>query len=436
MPPHGGRNAIVGAFFISAVALTVVVAAILSDLSAALTPTRSYIVRFELFYNAGMLAPGAEVRVGGIKVGSVDRVELAEEQGAEGVDVFIEVHDDLVLRSDAIARLEIPILGTGTVVNFISTGQGQPIAQGDRISGLPSPGLLAQTGLSDEDLENIQRSIASLADASERISRIVQEVEPNVSDAVDGLNLTIEDAMAISEDLRERLPRIGNQVEGALTDVRDSVEVWTGLAERLDERTVELAAVIESARATIDDNRPSIDRVLADLADITSRTNEEIVPGAIETIENARRASDEAVLLASDARNLLQAETPGIRRAMANLRLASDQAKLTMIEVRRSPWRLLQRPSTRELEGELIYDASRSFAQAASDLRVASESLIALSTDEEGPLDAGGRQQAIERLHEELSSSFARYRAAEQDLLDRAMRLGAEDTTDPDSSSR
>lgn len=434
MPASGGRNAIVGAFFITAVALAVVVAAILSDLGDALTPTRRYVVRFELFYNAGMLAPGAEVRVGGIKVGSVERVELAEQDGAESVDVVIEVQEDLELRSDAVARLEIPLLGTGTVINFISTGQGDPIAEDQPIAGLPSPGLLAQTGLSDDDLENIQRSITAMADASERISRIVQEVEPGVSEAVSGLNLTIEQAREIADDLRERLPRVGDQVEGTLTDVRDSVEVWTGLAERLDERAVELAAVIESARSTIDDSRPTIDRVLVDLAEITSQTNEQMMPDAIETIENARRASDEAALLASDARSLLQAETPGIRRALANLRLASDQAKLTMIEVRRSPWRLLQRPSTRELEGELIYDASRSFAQAASDLRVASESLIALSTDEQGPVDAAGRQQAIERLHEELRSSFARYRAAEQELLDRALRLGAGEAAGPEAS--
>ncbi len=436
MPAPGGRNAIVGAFFISAVALTVVVAAILSDIGAALTPTKQYVVRFDLFDNAGVLAEGAEVRVGGIRVGSVERLELADDGQSDAVDVFIEVDDELVLRRDAVARLEIPLLGTGTVINFISTGQGEALTSDDRLAGLPSPGLLAQTGLSDDDLENIQRSITALADSSERISRIVQNVEPEVGQAVDGINATIGDARAIAEDLRGRMPRIGEQVEGALADVRDSVEVWTGLAERLDERTVELAAVIESARSTIDDNRPNLDRVIADLADITSRTREEIMPAAIETVDNARLASGDAAELAAETRSLLAAETPGVRRAMANLRLATDQAKLTMLEVRRSPWRLLQRPSTRELEGELIYDSTRAFAQAASDLRAASESLIALSTDEEGPVDAAGRQQAIERLQEELASSFARYRAAEQNLLDRALQLGAGESAGPSATAR
>ena len=43
--------------------------------------------------------------MGGIRVGSVERLELAEDGQADAVDVFIEVDDDLVLRRDAVARL-------------------------------------------------------------------------------------------------------------------------------------------------------------------------------------------------------------------------------------------------------------------------------------------------------------------------------------------
>lgn len=428
MPPPGGRNAIVGAFFIAAVALAVIVTAILSDLTSALASTTRYVVRYELSHNAGLLATGAEVRLGGMKIGSVSEIRQGE---GDHLDVLIDVDSDLVLHENAIVRLEVPVLGTGTVVNFISVGTGQRAAEGARFMGRPSPGLLAQTGLNDEDMENIRRSIESLAITSARVSRILEDVEPQVGEAVEGINAALKDTQAITGSLRERLPRVGDQLETVLADVRSSVDVWTGLATRLDERTIELAAVIESVRDTIDTNRPNIDRVLADLADIAERTNGEMLPAAIETVENARTASAEGAQLVADARALFDAETPGIRRTSANLRLASDQAKLTMLEVRRSPWRLLQRPSTRELEGELIYDATRSFAQAASDLRAASESLISLSTDERGPVDIPGRQRAIEELHEQLMSSFSRYRAAEQELLDRALNLGAGESAGP-----
>lgn len=426
MPSPGGRNAIVGAFFIVAITLTVAVTAILSDLASALTPTNEYVVRFGLVENAGILAEGAEVRAGGHKVGTVGDVRLALEDGvARGVDVRIEIDRGLILHEDAIARIEIPLLGTGAVINILHTGTGTALAKGGTIAGRPSPGLLAQTGLDDEDIENIRRSIASMAAASERVRTLLEEIEPQLGQSLDGLNRTIGDAQAITASVRERLPRLGDEVESTLGEVRTGIESWTALASRLDERTVALGQVIESVRDTIDTNRPNIDRVIADLAEVAERTRAELLPNVLETTEQARRAAAESAELAADARNFFESEAPGLRRMTANLRLASDQAKLTMLEVRRSPWRLLQRPTTRELEGELLYDATRAFAQAASDLRAASESLISLSTDREGPIDMASRQRAIERLHEELSASFEKYRAAEQFLLDRAIGLGA-----------
>lgn len=426
MPSPGGRNAIVGAFFLIAIALTVVVTAILSDVASALVPKRTYTVRFGLADNAGILAPGAEVRAGGHKIGSVGGVRLAYEDDApQGVDVSIVIDRGLALHQDAVARIEIPLLGTGAVVNFIHFGSGTPLAEGGRIAGRPSPGLLAQTGLNDEDIDNIRRSIASMAAASDRVRILLEDIEPQLGQSLEGLNRTIEDAQAITANVRERLPMLGDDVESTLGEVRTSIESWTSLATRLDDRTVALTQVIEGVRDTIDTNRPNIDRIIADLAELTDRTRAELLPAAIDTAENARRATNEGAQLAADARALFDAEAPGLRRMTANLRLASDQAKLTMLEVRRSPWRLLQRPTTRELEGELLYDATRAFAQAASDLRAASESLIALSTDEAGPIDMPSRQRAIEQLHNELLTNFDNYRAAEQFLLDRALGMGA-----------
>lgn len=426
MPSPGGRNAIVGAFFVIAIALTVAVTAILSDAASAFTPTNHYVVRFGLADNAGILPPGAEVRAGGHKIGSVRRVELASEgDAARGVDVYVEVDRSLTLYQNAVARIEIPLLGTGAVVNFIHTGSGAPLPEGGHIAGRPSPGLLAQTGLTEEDIDNIRRSIASMAAASDRVRVLLEDIEPQLGQSLEGLNKTLDDAQAITADVRERIPRLGTDVENTLSEVRTSIETWTNLANSLDERTVALAQVIEGVRDTIDTNRPNIDRIVADLALLTERTRDELLPAAIDTAQQARRAATEGAELAADARALFEAEAPGLRRTTANLRLASDQAKLTMLEVRRSPWRLLQRPTTRELEGELIYDATRAFAQAASDLRAASESLIALSTDEAGPVDLANRQRAIDQLHEELRSSFEKYRAAEQALLDRALGLGA-----------
>ena len=46
-----------------------------------------------------------------------------------------------------------------------------------------------------------------------------------------------------------------------------------------------------------------------------------------------------------------------------------------MIEIRRSPWKVLYRPTEKELENELLYEATRSFAVAAADMKAASVSV-------------------------------------------------------------
>ncbi|GIW74569.1 MAG: hypothetical protein KatS3mg103_1091 [Phycisphaerales bacterium] len=116
MASSGGRNVIVGAFFVAAVAMALVVTVVLGDLASALAPRTRYVVRFALTDNAGLLAPGAQVRAGGMKVGSVAKVRLAGLEGgglAEAVEVAIDVDRSLVLAADAVVRLEVPLLGTG-----------------------------------------------------------------------------------------------------------------------------------------------------------------------------------------------------------------------------------------------------------------------------------------------------------------------------------
>jgi hypothetical protein len=86
----------------------------------------------------------------------------------------------------------------------------------------------------------------------------------------------------------------------------------------------------------------------------------------------------------------------------------SDQLKLTSIEVRSQPWRLLHQPTTKELSAQVLYDATRAFAEAASNLRAASESLQAARP---------GSDTA--HLSDELRTAVERYRTAEQALLDK-----------------
>lgn len=133
----------------------------------------------------------------------------------------------------------------------------------------------------------------------------------------------------------------------------------------------------------------------------------------IEAIEHAGVAAERLAEVADTSADILVTETPAIRRTLANARLASDQLRLAMIEIRRNPWKLLGAPDTKELKEEIFYDAARAYATVASDLQDASASLeTALAKRED--LD----QAQLETLSSELKDALVRYKEAEVKLLE------------------
>src|SRR6185295_13745124 len=104
--------------------------------------------------------------------------------------------------------------------------------------------------------------------------------------------------------------------------------------------------------------------------------------------------------------------TPTIRNMLANANLAAEQIKLVAVEVRSQPWRLLVQPDKRELETELLYDAARSYAEAATNLKTLSDSLQSVSA-------AGANKEAVAALTTQLTESMGRFRKAEEAFLDR-----------------
>ena len=101
---------------------------------------------------------------------------------------------------------------------------------------------------------------------------------------------------------------------------------------------------------------------------------------------------------------------------LGNASLASQQLKLATIEIRRSPWKLLYRPTPDELEHELLYEAARSFAVAAADLKAASESTQRM-LDRHGER-LSGDEELLDRVRSNLLEPLDRYESAQQRLFD------------------
>jgi len=379
-----------GVFVVVSVLLAVFIIVMLSGIREKLKPANTYIVRFDLATGARGLSEGSEVRIGGQKVGQVSSVRFTSSHGdgiPTSVDVRIRIPRRLELHEGALAQLEVPLLGSTSVLNFPDIGDASaPAIEHDGVvhGWLAAPAFLASAGYGPDQRNQLQHALSGMDDIVTRFnSGIVPDVEQMVG------------------------------------DVREHSGPWL---DHIDATTLDTKKLVASLRSLVDDNRASIDTTIANTRsatgkadEIATRVQDEMVDTTIGMLEDGRNAVADARETMNRVDALIQEQTPNIRMSMANLRLTADQFKLASMEIRRAPWRLLYRPDTKELEYELLYDAARSYADAVSNLRGASASLEAATMTDGSRLALDG--QTVAELSERVGAAFDDYQFAEERFL-------------------
>ncbi|MEI6475724.1 MAG: MlaD family protein [Planctomycetota bacterium] len=372
-----------GAFLITSALVGLVVILILSK-SALFTRKSDYVVRFTMEEGVAGLDAGAEVRVSGLKVGRVVRIEQRFE--AEEIAVHIQMNADITLYKDAQVLRSQPLLGNYSWLNFSNLGskaQGK-LEPGQTIDAKTSGGLLAtivgpqNAGRTTEMFTNMVAFTASLDDFA-RV-QYPKTVVPMLDDA----------ASAVAT-LRKDYDGWRGDITSTLKDAALSMK-------KLDTSMDDAVVTVKDARATMahfrEVNIKQIDAILTDAQSGTER-----FASAMENLDVE-----------------LTARIPDLRAMMWDLRQSATQVKLATMEVRRSPWKLLYRPSGDELARENLYESARAFAIASSDLRVAGETLRA--TLDDTPERFSSDPKFREVLRTQVLQSVERYEVAQKRLFD------------------
>jgi ABC-type transporter Mla subunit MlaD len=430
MTPRPARNNLLaGLFVLGSLVLAVVVSFVLAERGAGRGATR-FTVRFALGDGTAGLQPDSPVTLGGQPVGRVLGLGFAADKGvASGVDVRVEVRRDVTLFENASIFLEKPLLGTLSSINIASVGtEGAAasagtarIESGETVpASLAPPAFLAQAGLGPMQVDQIRQTISDAQQAVDRLSSLIDKSSPEVETA-------LTDARVLIADARANLASWDTSVDATLKNVEEASARLTPMLDKGDKVLTDADSAVLSAktlfddtRAVIADNRQRIDTIILDLWAAADKVNSDTVPLLTDALRDARAAMGEAQLAVSDVRDLVTQEGPSLRRTLANMRLMSDQLKLTAIEVRSHPWRLLHEPTTKELESQALYDATRSYAAAASDVRAAAETVQALTSAARRNALAGGDEATTQKLDEAgeaLVKAMQGFRGAEQAFL-------------------
>ncbi|MGP1309061.1 MAG: MlaD family protein [Phycisphaerales bacterium] len=410
-----------GLFVIVALIAALVVVLILAGVGDKLKRRTRYIVYFPLGSDPAGLEIDSQVLVNGRPVGVVDDIDLELDPSNQRPDgTYFEILVDRKIRfyGEPTAYLNRPLLGAGATLTFPTIGAvgSAPVAQAGSVfkGAIAPPSFLAQAGYGPEQQAQVQDILtrgSSFARELEEMIREFREVTyPQFADIVSEADARLggwfdsgDRIVSNIDRTTERFPAIAESIEQGVSDARGVVASAQGI---VDENR-------EGVRSTVDNAREATERfntLVADLQRDTKPTIDRMLTDAQSAMQKARDAVERADTLLAES-------SPSLRRTVANARLASDQLKFTLEEVRRAPWRLLYRPDTRELEFELLYDAARIYAQSVSDLRDASASLEAASAGATGSASTLSARRA-EELNEELNRAFSAYKEAERAFLD------------------
>lgn len=424
------RNTVLaGIFVLIIIGMFVLAIILISERGSWATATSKYTIRFELDEGADGLESGSPVKLGGVRVGSVTSVEFdpPPESGKEvtGILVGIAVDKRLKLYSDAQITLVRPLLGSNSALNIVRVMRDPasvPINPGARIEGeLAPPGFVSKA-----DYAKFQDVLDKVHDAVSVADRWIKDVDKDWPKPYEDVKATIASARAgVGEfettmtDVRSKWDKWKVEFDESITLVRGRIDTITREAEDGVKRFKDLMA---SAQDLIDDNRAAIDQSVESIRSVLARFEKEDYAATIKKAQDVLAYAENIV---RNADQTLTTQTPELKEAMTSARLAAQQLKLMMVEVRAAPWRLLYQPNKKELENELLYNSVRAYSDTLSEVRAAAEALDA-ATRSVAATPAGLApsvdQDTIQALAAKLRESLSKSAEQERLFYDRWIR--------------
>ena len=128
------------------------------------------------------------------------------------------------------------------------------------------------------------------------------------------------------------------------------------------------------------------------------------------TLDSARSALTDVKRITETGKSLIVGNRGKLESMIASLKLTSDNLKAASIEIRRSPWRLLYKPSENEMANLNLYDAARQFSDGADNLTDAAAAL------RDAMQDGSLTKEQVQKLSQQLDESFANFKQVENKL--------------------
>lgn len=378
------RNAFkAGLFIVLSFVTTLAVLVLIRGQTAGPTQDRS--VTFSLEDDISGLNVGDEVRMGGAKIGSVVRIEFLSGD-APTIKVTFRIPKEFKLHEGAKIAIEAPLTGAANL-NIMSLGvrTATEISEQESIKGTP---------------DNFKVLLASLRGLTPHVQAIAEKVEkvtlPAVNDAVATTNGLVSDARTLLSDNKDN-------VKAA---VKSASETMAQASKLLSDNKENVGVAIQNLRNATDKVNKLLEQIDAEIPDIKA------------AFKTGEKAVADVGAVAAQVRSILADNRPRVDAIIKELKIASDNLKAAVVEVRHSPWRIFHVPNPDEMANLNIYDSARQFAEGAGNL---SDAAMALR----GAIDAMNNSKdskdvvtpaQLQKLLEHLDQTFKKFQESENKL--------------------
>jgi phospholipid/cholesterol/gamma-HCH transport system substrate-binding protein len=386
------NNLKAGLFIIVSIVLIIAIIVGIKGVGRLLEPNQKRTVVFELTDDIGGLNKGDEVRVGGLKQGTVEDIDFVENPGGQPrIVVTFTLPKRIDLKPDAKISIQTGVTGASNL-NIDNLGVGAAIAKAEP---MPTDALHGMQG----GFAKIIHTIGELApELQETVHDVRQTTLPKVNTAFDRFAETGQSATEFVKHIQikvdpavERYNGVTDAARGAMQKVNDFLGESGG-----DFRST--IANLSKATGSLKDKIPAIldkvDSAFGKVQTTLDSTNNALVD-IREVATNLREAT-------SGARSILATNRGRIDDMIASLKTTGDNLKAASSEVRRSPWRLLYKPAPNEMANLNLFDSAREFAEGANDM---SEAAVALRDALKDPkLDPAAVQKLVDQLDHKFDS--------------------------------
>ena len=359
------NNIKAGVFVTLSLILGIAVFSILTNAWGRLfSATSTYQVVFSIHDGVGALSTGSKVKLGGVIVGSVLYVVPREEQDAptKMIDVTFSMNNSFDLYENASVHAEAGLLGDKAWLSISDVGSGIQATSSTKLTGTTET-MIGQL-LGRDAAIDITKSLDSLRKLSEALTNDGGALNLLLgSREADGIKYAIDAArksLLSMQSVMESTEKVWPEWESSVTNILvDSEQIPNQIQETLTKIQEMLIDIRANILPSVERSMQSFENTMSSL-ELMSKTYQEKTP------EWAAKISS----------------------IIENANQMSVRAKAAIDEISSSPWKLMYRPTDREIAYEQLNAASWQLQTALTNLRISAEALEIAVQSPDAPEEA------------------------------------------------